>query len=90
MSTTSDDFVDGSVLAGTLSEVFTVDVTAATGSCTGCGRTGAVAELRVYGTEPGMVARCPGCEQVVLRVVRTPTDVWLDVRGLVALRVPLA
>ena len=89
MSTTPDDFVDGSVLAGTLSEVFTVDVTAATGRCTGCGRIGAVAELRVYGTEPGMVARCPACEQVVIRVVRTPAELWLDVRGLVALRVPL-
>jgi hypothetical protein len=87
MSTTTDDYVDGSVLAGPLSEVFAVDMTTATGRCCGCGRTNAVSELRVYGTAPGFVARCPGCDEVVLRVVRTPTDLWLDVRGAVSLRV---
>jgi hypothetical protein len=29
----------------------------------------------------GVVVRCPGCDAVVLRVVRTPTKVWLDLTG---------
>jgi hypothetical protein len=40
----------------------------------------------VYGPEPGLVARCPGCEEVVLRLVRGPGTVWLDLRGAVSLR----
>lgn len=81
--------VDGNVLAGPLGEVFAVDITAATARCVNCGRTGPVAALRVYVNAPGRVARCPGCEAVVLRLVRTPDAAWLDLKGVQALRVPL-
>jgi len=81
---------DGNALAGTLSEIFTVDVTAAQVRCASCGHTCAVANLHVYGPQPGSVARCPGCEAVLLRIVRTRSDAWLDVRGTMYLRVPLA
>lgn len=83
-------YVDGSVLGGPLSEVFAVDICTTVSQCTGCGRVGEVAQLRVYASGAGYVARCPGCEQVVLRFVRTPTHVWLDLRGTVALRFPVA
>jgi Family of unknown function (DUF6510) len=83
------DHLDGNALAGPLGEVFAVDVTAAVGRCAGCGQVNAVAALHVYTHAPGLVARCPGCETVVLRLVRTPDSAWLDLRGTVALRVPL-
>jgi hypothetical protein len=83
------DHLDGNTLAGPLSEIFAVDITAATGRCAGCGLTGPVASLHVYGPDPGFVARCPGCEEVVLRLVRGPEDAWLDLRGAVSLRIPL-
>jgi len=35
-----------------------------------------------------MVARCPGCDSVLLRVVTRPNDTYLDLRGLTYLRVP--
>jgi hypothetical protein len=79
-------FQDGNALAGPLGEVFAVDITAAVTTCAGCGRRGAVAELHVYGSELGMVARCAGCESVVLRYARTPAGSWLDLRGAVSLR----
>lgn len=84
--------MDGNVLAGPMRELFAVDVTAATGRCAGCGRLGPVASLQVYGAEdgPGFVARCPGCEAVMLRLVRGPDAAWLDMRGVVSLRIPLA
>lgn len=41
---------------------------------------------RVYLDAPGMVARCSGCDGVLLRVVNTPTDTYLDLRGLTYLR----
>jgi hypothetical protein len=86
----SDTVLDGNALAGPLREIFAVDVTAATGRCAGCGRVGAVATLRVYTQAPGLVARCPGCEAVVLRVVRGPDRAWLDLRGTVSLEIPLS
>lgn len=83
-----DGYEDGNALAGPLSELFAVDVVSAEGRCTGCGTTGPVAQLRVYGagTGPGLVARCPVCGQVVLRVVRSEDSAWLDLRGTVSLR----
>ncbi|WP_049563790.1 DUF6510 family protein [Nonomuraea sp. SBT364] len=85
----SIEHLDGNALAGPLGEIFAVDVTAATGRCASCGLAGPVASLRVYGPEPGLVARCPGCEEVVLRLVRGPGAAWLDLRGTISLRVPL-
>jgi DNA-directed RNA polymerase subunit RPC12/RpoP len=81
--------LDGNALAGPLSELFAVDVTAATGRCVNCGRSGPIASLRVYSRAPGMVARCPRCDQVILRLVRTPDAAWLDLTGTVSLRVRL-
>jgi hypothetical protein len=82
-------YQDGNALAGPLSEIFAVDVTAAVGRCAGCGSTGPLAALRVYGPDPGLVARCAGCDQVILRLVRGPDAAWLDLRGAVSLRIPL-
>lgn len=84
-----DDYRDGNALAGPLSELFAVDVTAAEGRCGHCGLAGPVAALHVYGPEPGLVARCPGCAEVMLRLVRGPGAAWLDLRGTVSLRIPL-
>ncbi|BCB91473.1 DUF6510 family protein [Phytohabitans suffuscus] len=81
--------LDGNALAGPLREIFAVDVTAATSRCAACGQAGALAGLHVYASAPGMVARCPSCEEVVLRMVRTPDAAWLDLRGAVALRIPM-
>ena len=83
------DFVDGNALAGAMREVFAVDVTAAVGRCAGCGRVGAVATLRVFARAPGLVARCPSCDAVMLRMVRGPDRAWLDLRGMVSLQIPL-
>jgi hypothetical protein len=83
------EHLDGNALAGPLGEIFAVDLTRAVGRCASCGLTGPVASLRVYGPEPGLVARCPGCEEVILRLVKTPGTAWLDLRGTVSLRIPL-
>jgi Family of unknown function (DUF6510) len=85
----TDGYSDGNALAGPLREVFAVDVTVATGRCAGCGLTSPVATLRVYSRAPGLVARCPGCDEVVLRLVRGPDAAWLDLRGVQHLRIPL-
>ena len=38
---------------------------------------------------PGRVARCPHCDDVVLRFVRTPDRMCIDMRGAVRLEVLL-
>jgi hypothetical protein len=78
----TDTWTDGNSIGGTLRDVFSVDVTAATGRCAGCGNTGPLAEGRVFSHSPGLVLRCPACGQALLRLVRAPGRTWLDVRGL--------
>jgi NAD-dependent SIR2 family protein deacetylase len=82
-------FVDGNEMAGALRELFAVDVTMARWRCVNCGREAEVAQARVYDRAPGRVARCPGCEAVLLRLVRGPDRAWLDLRGVSVLEFPL-
>jgi hypothetical protein len=86
---TDDAYLDGNALAGSLGEVFVAEVTAAHTTCARCGRKARLADLRVFAGGPGMIARCAGCEEVVARVVRTANSMWLDLRGTVALTIPL-
>jgi hypothetical protein len=86
---TDESYTDGNALAGPLGDVFAVDVTVGMTTCVGCGRRSRVAELHVYATGPGSVARCPGCGDPVLRYVRTPTAAVLDLRGTLTLSVPV-
>ena len=51
--------------------------------------TAELATLRVYGPNPGLVGRCAGCSDVMVRLVRTPDAAWLDFSGLATLRIPL-
>jgi hypothetical protein len=80
---------DGNDMLGALTEVFAVDVSGATTPCANCRQVNVVAELRVYGGPhaPGLVARCPGCDHVALRLVRGPASAWIEVTGI--LRIPL-
>jgi hypothetical protein len=80
---------DGTGLGGPLHDIFALEVVAAIGRCTGCGRSGPMAEARVFDRAPGVVARCPVCEQVLLRLVRGPGRAWLDLRGLTYLQLPV-
>jgi len=80
---------DGNALAGPLHDLFRVEVTTAIGRCTNCGREGPMAEARVFDHAPGVVARCPECGQVLLRLVQGPGRAWLDLRGLAYLQLPV-
>ena len=87
--TGSNLWTDGNALAGPFHDVIGPDVPAAVGRCGNCGRTGPMAEARVFDQAPGVVARCPVCEQVLLRLVRGPGRAWLDLRGLTFLQLPV-
>jgi ribosomal protein S27E len=87
--TSSDLWSDGTALAGPLHDLFIVEVTTAIGRCTNCGREGPMAEVRVFDHAPGVVARCPVCDHVLLRLVRGSGRAWLDLRGLTYLQLPV-
>ena len=87
--TPSAQRLDGNAAAGFLSEIFLRDVTAANGTCMDCGSTDRIGSLHLYAHGMGAVLRCPGCECVVLRVVRTPTHLWLDASGSRSIAIPI-
>ena len=82
MSMDTDNYLDGNAAAGELSNIFTIDVTAAEGECAHCGAIKRFAEAHVYMQGPGIVARCSVCQHVLLRLVNARERVLLDLRGM--------
>jgi predicted RNA-binding Zn-ribbon protein involved in translation (DUF1610 family) len=81
--------MDGNMLGGALGELFTMDMTMAVGQCTSCGTAATIAQIMVYADAPGLVARCPTCGAVMLRLARGPDRAWLDLRGVTYLQLPV-
>ncbi len=80
--------LDGNAVAGLLDEIFTTEMTIAETCCAGCGREGEIGSLHVFMHGPGVVLRCPACQQVIMRIVRTPHATYIDARGAAFLRIP--
>jgi hypothetical protein len=73
--------LDGNALAGVLQEIFSLEMTARPTECAHCGYAGEIGTLLAFVCSPGLVLRCPGCENVILRIVQTPRGIYLDARG---------
>ena len=80
--------LDGNAAGGTLRELFTQDMTAALGTCAGCGTTGAIGSLLEYGHGMGIILRCPTCDTPVLRIVRASGRLRVDLSGVLFLTIP--
>jgi hypothetical protein len=78
--------LDANATAGLLYEIFGMEMTAAHGECAHCGNEGEVGTLLAFTQGPGVVLRCPACENVMVRIVKTPEAIYLDARGAVYLR----
>lgn len=78
--------LDGNAVAGTLYEVFSMEMTTSLAECAHCGKQGEMGELLAFTHTPGLVLRCPKCESIVLRIVVTPDAFYLDARGAMYLR----
>lgn len=81
--------LDGAVAAGPLAEIFGIDMSAVLIGCESCHDQSVLSEKRAYVDGPGVTVRCPRCASVLVRVVRTPTDVWFSLQGSAAWRVPV-
>jgi hypothetical protein len=62
--------LDGNAIAGELFAAFGHEMTTVIGTCMSCGARSAIAELPVYVSGPGTVARCPGCASVAIVLAR--------------------
>ncbi len=80
--------LDGNALAGLLHELFDVEMTIAPVECAACGQLAEMGSLWAFVESPGYVLRCPGCQNVVLRMAVIPGEVFLDARGAAYLRIP--
>lgn len=83
-----DRRLDGNAAAGVLGELLAVDPTMAVATCAHCGAPARLAEHLVYGNAPGLVLRCPGCMQVVLRCASDDAGLRLEMSGARLLHVP--
>ena len=73
--------LDGNAIAGLLQEVFAVEMTTAIGNCTNCGATESVGAIHVY-RGAGFVLRCPYCDNVLAKIVKNQTRLWIAFPGV--------
>ncbi len=78
--------LDANAVAGIMQEIFGVEMTASPTECAHCGAEGEIGTLLAFTQAPGIVLRCPQCENVVVRITQTPEAYYLDARGAVFLR----
>jgi hypothetical protein len=83
------EYLDGNAIGGALGELFAVDMTTAVGQCASCGTSSVIGQARVYAHSPGLVARCPTCDEVTVRLVRGEDRAWLDLTGFTCLQLAL-
>jgi Family of unknown function (DUF6510) len=73
--------LDGNAVAGVLQEVFAVEMTTAIGTCGNCGAAGPIGALHVY-RGAGIVLRCPHCDNVIGKIVKDNTRMWISLSGV--------
>lgn len=78
--------LDGNAAAGLLQDIFGAEMTATPTECAHCGNLAEIGTLLAFTQGPGIVLRCSGCRQIILRIVQTPEFYYLDARGAVYLR----
>ena len=82
--------LDGNAIGGLLAEIFAVEMTSAEGTCAGCGSVHPIGRVEVYVNAPGVVVRCPSCQQVLMRIVKGSGRAWLDLGGMRCLEFAVA
>ncbi|MCZ2263914.1 MULTISPECIES: DUF6510 family protein [unclassified Isoptericola] len=80
--------LDGSALAGALSEVYAFETTSAVVRCASCGHTDVLARTTVHLSAMGGVVRCATCAAVLLVVVERPDGVRVSASGAAWVQAP--
>ncbi len=75
--------LDGNAAAGILGEVFSFEVTTAEYACEECGRTDRIGTAMVYDVRGlGSIVRCPGCDNVLIRLAHNRGRYLVDLKGV--------
>ena len=82
--------LDGNALAGVMHDLFARDMTTMGHKCTSCGRTGVLAEMAVYVSGPGTVARCRDCDTILLMLSERRAMYCIDMPGMAQAVLPPA
>ncbi len=82
-----DLMLDGNAVGGMLLELFGSEMTGVPAECANCGNVAEMGALLAFTQAPGMVLRCPACENVVMRIVQTDNWIYLDARGAAYFRI---
>jgi hypothetical protein len=80
--------LDGNALAGLLHELFYSEMTVAPVECATCGRHGEMGSLWAFVETPGYILRCPGCQNIIMRITVTLEQVFMDARGAAYVCIP--
>jgi hypothetical protein len=81
--------LDGNAVAGRLQQIFGRDMTTAVTRCAGCASDAEMGALIAFTRGPGLVLRCPACQNAIARIVETPSAIYLDARGAAYVRMEL-
>lgn len=73
--------LDGNAVAGMLDEVLNVEATTVVARCLSCGTEGALGTAHAYVQCPGVVLRCPGCAEVLMRFAQIRGHLVADLHG---------
>jgi hypothetical protein len=73
--------VDGNALAGMLDAALGPEPTGVALRCAGCGSLGVLGQTTVHRTAMGSVARCRGCDTVLVTVVESGARRWVGLPG---------
>jgi Zn finger protein HypA/HybF involved in hydrogenase expression len=79
---TAEMKLDGNAIGGLLREIFTMEMTTAQATCSGCQAVNPIGRVDVYMKAPGTVVRCPDCEHILMRIVHGSGRYWLDLTGM--------
>jgi Family of unknown function (DUF6510) len=79
---TEDMRLDGNAVAGMLDEVLRVEATTVIARCGSCGTEGALGAAVAYVQCPGVVLRCPGCSEVLMRFAQIRGHLVADLHGV--------
>jgi Family of unknown function (DUF6510) len=79
---TEDMRLDGNAVAGMLDEVLRVEATTVIARCGSCSTEGALGAAVAYVQCPGVVLRCQGCNEVLMRFAQIRGHLVADMRGV--------
>ena len=80
--------VDGNVLAGPLSDIFSVDMTTASGTCASCRDSSPLAMAMVYLKPKTYIVRCHVCDSILLTIIQSSRETRIYLAGMVSLTIP--